>query len=58
MTVYNYVVCVCQVCCIFYHCIIMDLESVNKQLFLLCLLYTLKKEGKNSSNTHTHHINK
>ena len=31
MTVYNYVVCVCvKYVVFFYHCINMDLESVNK----------------------------
>ena len=38
-----YVVCVCQVCCIFYYCIIMDLESVNK-------LYITIHSSKNKGN--------
>ena len=31
--------CVCYVCRKFYHCIIMDLESVNKQLYYIMLYY-------------------
>ena len=38
MIVYNYVMCVCQVCCIFYYRVIMDLESVNKHDYNQLLL--------------------
>ena len=33
----TYVVCVCYLCCMFYRCVIMDLESVNKHLLIVIL---------------------
>ena len=37
MTVYMW--CVCYECRMFYHCIVMDLESINKHVLLLLLLF-------------------
>ena len=37
MTVYMW--CVCYECRMFYHCIVMDLESINKHVLLLLLFY-------------------
>ena len=37
--------CVCYMCCMFYHCIITDLESANKHSHLLKII-NVPRHGK------------